>query len=230
MKLFKWIFRVFFSNRLVAGIIIRPLLILDNFIYLLIGHYASLASKNEHPKHDIVKYAEWFISKLEPKMTVLDVGCNTGQMTQKLSHHVRKSYGIEIDGRLYETAKDKSSDNLIFINADATKYDYSNLKNIDCITLSNVLEHIEDRKTFLRSLNLNVNWVNNPHYLIRVPMIDRHWVVLLKKQYGVEYRLDKTHFVEYTKEIFYKEIESVGLVVKSFDVRWGEIYAEIIKR
>jgi len=222
--------KIIILNKLMAKLLLKPILKLDNFIYFLIGQYASLASDNGHPKHDIVKYAEWFISKLKPKMTILDVGCNTGQMTQKLSHHVRKSYGIEIDRRLYAIAKNKSSDNLIFINADATQYDYSNLQNIDCVTLSNVLEHIEDRKTFLRSLNMNIKWVNKPHYLIRVPMIDRHWVVLLKKQYGLEYRLDKTHFIEYTKETFFKEIESVGLLVKSFDVRWGEIYAEIIKR
>jgi len=226
----KSIIKFIFFNRFTAKLLIKPILKLDNFIYLLIGQYAPLASDSEHPKHDIVNYAEWFITKLKPKMTILDVGCNTGQMTQKISHYVDKSYGIEIDRSLYTIAKNKSSDNLIFINADATQYDYSNLQNIDCVTLSNVLEHIEDRITFLKSLNFNIKWVNKAHYLIRVPMIDRHWVVLLKKQYGVEYRLDKTHFIEYTKETFFREIESAGLLVKSFDVRWGEIYAVVNKR
>ena len=58
-------------------------------------------------------------------------------------------------------------------------------------------------------------------------MIDRHWVVILKKNLGVEYRLDLTHFTEYTKASFYKEMEACGLHVDSFEVRWGEIYATV---
>jgi len=61
-------------------------------------------------------------------------------------------------------------------------------------------------------------------------MINRHWVVILKKQMGVDYRLDKTHFIEYTKEIFYEEMKNSSLNVKSFEVKWGEIYAECIRK
>jgi 2-polyprenyl-3-methyl-5-hydroxy-6-metoxy-1,4-benzoquinol methylase len=124
----------------------------------------------------------------------------------------------------------KKSENLEFINSDATKFDYSKLKPTDCITLSNVLEHIDDRISFLKSLNDNVKWKKNPRYLIRVPMINRHWVVILKKQMGVDYRLDKTHFIEYTKEIFYEEMETSSLNVKSFEVKWGGNICRMFKK
>ena len=40
----------------------------------------------------------------------------------------------------------------------------------------------------------------------------------------------KTHFIEYTKENFYEEMKNSSLNVKSFEVKWGEIYAECIRK
>jgi len=230
MLILKKIFRLFFSNKRIAKLVIKPLLKFDNFVYLLIGHYAPLASKTGHPKHDIIKYVDWFLDKIEKNMTVVDVGSNTGEMTKRISEKVKMTYGIEINLKLHEIAVRQKRQNLEFINSDATTFDYSKLQPIDCITLSNVLEHIDDRISFLKSLNDNVKWKKNPRYLIRVPMINRHWVVILKKQMGVDYRLDKTHFIEYTKEIFYEEMKTSSLVVKSFEVKWGEIYAECLRK
>lgn len=62
-------------------------------------------------------------------------------------------------------------------------------------------------------------------FLIRVPMLDRDWVTLYKKELGLEYRLDVTHFVEYTLNSFAKELEDAGLKMESYRVRYGEIYA-----
>jgi len=230
MLILKKIFKLLFSNKWIARLVIKPLLKLDNFVYLLIGHFAPLASKTGHPKHEIIKYIDWFLDKIEKNMTVIDVGSNTGQMTKRISEKIKMTYGIEIDTKLHEIAIKKKSKNLEFINNDATTFDYTKLQLVDCITLSNVLEHIDDRTSFLKSLNENVKWKINPRYLIRVPMINRHWVVLLKKQMGVDYRLDKTHFIEYTKEIFYEEMKTASLYVKSFEVKWGEIYAVCIKK
>jgi len=70
--------------------------------------------------------------------------------------------------------------------------------------LSNILEHIENRVKFLNKIkNLA------PKILIRVPMINRDWITLYKKELGVEWRLDKTHYIEYTLESFEKELEKV---------------------
>jgi 16S rRNA A1518/A1519 N6-dimethyltransferase RsmA/KsgA/DIM1 with predicted DNA glycosylase/AP lyase activity len=77
---------------------------LDNFIYLLIGHYAPLASKTGHPKHDIIKYVDWFSDKIEKNITVIDVGSNTGQMTKRISEKTKMTYGIEIDLKLHKIA------------------------------------------------------------------------------------------------------------------------------
>lgn len=214
-------------NKFNAKFFLKPLLNIDRYLYFLIGQYSSLYYDGKHPKHDILKYQEWFCNNLDSSWNVIDVGSNTGTMAEKMSKKVKKVYGIEINENLHQKAQKNKSSNLAFICADATKFDYNTIEKIDCVTLSNVLEHIEHRVIFLNSLKQNIQWGGQPHFLIRVPMLDRHWVVILKKNLGVEYRLDPTHFIEYTKESFYKEMEACDLHIDSFEVRWGEIYATV---
>ena len=40
-------------------------------------------------------------------------------------------------------------------------------------------------------------------------MINRDWITLYKKELGIEWRLDKTHYIEYTLESFKEELEKV---------------------
>jgi len=214
-------------NKFFAKKFLKSILVLDKYIYFLIGQYSSLYYDGKHPKHEILKYQEWFCKQLNKDFRVIDVGSNTGTMAEKMSKKVKKVYGIEINETLHQKALKRKNSNLTFICADATKFDYNTIEKIDCVTLSNVLEHIEDRVLFLNTLKQNIQWAGQSQFLIRVPMIDRHWVVILKKNLGVEYRLDPTHFTEYTKASFYKEMEACDLHVDSFEVRWGEIYATV---
>lgn len=225
----KKIIKTLIFNKINAKLFLTFLLKVDKYLYFIIGQYASLYYDGKHPKHDIIKYEDWFISNLRRDWNVVDVGSNSGHMAYKISKSVKNVTGIEIDQKLYNKSIQLESENLKFINADATTFNYANLEKIHCVTLSNVLEHIEQRVVFLKSLLDKVNWKQEPLFLIRVPMIDRHWVVFLKKKLGVDYRLDETHFIEYTKETFYDEINQANLKVVQFDVRWGEIYAVVSK-
>ena len=87
-------------------------------------------------------------------------------------------------------------------------------QKFDVIILSNVLEHIENRIEFLQKIkNLA------PKILIRVPMINRDWITLYKKELGVEWRLDKTHYIEYTLESSKQKLKS--------QVKFREIFNSI---
>ena len=46
-----------------------------------------------------------------------------------------------------------------------------------------------------------------------------------KKELGLEYRRDKTHFIEYTLEGFKEELEKVGLRISDYSIQFGEIWA-----
>lgn len=85
---------------------------------------------------------------------------------------LRLIYGIEIEEKhIVEAKKKRQKKNIEFICADATTYDYSSLKAIDC-----VLEHIEYRVEFLQKLIQQIKWNDKKRLLIRVPMLDREWI------------------------------------------------------
>ena len=63
-------------------------------------------------------------------------------------------------------------------------------------------------------------------FLIRVPDFERDWSIPLKKEMGIYYFSDKTHFIEHTEEEFREEIKRAGLKVKSLTKNWSEIWAE----
>jgi len=65
-------------------------------------------------------------------------------------------------------------------------------------------------------------------FLLRVPLFERDWRVPLKKELGVEWRLDSTHENEYTLESFQEEIQEAGLKIQYLEVRWGEIWCEAV--
>jgi len=93
--------------------------------------------------------------------------------------------------------------------------------------LSNVLEHIEHRVIFLKKIIKQIPWgtKSNKVILIRVPMIDRDWISVYKKQVGVEYRLDKTHYTEYTYSQLKDELSKSNIIITNSHVRFGELYA-----
>ena len=93
----------------------------------------------------------------------------------------------------------------------------------DTVVLSNVLEHLPERAAFLRSVRMRVH---PRRFLLRVPLFERDWRVPLKKELGIEWRLDLTHETEYTEEAFRNELEQAGLHITELHIRWGEIWCE----
>lgn len=201
--------------------LIRQILKLHNLFYGLAGLLSiKLESNNVHPKHRILDYHRWFINQIKPHWHVLDIGCGNGSLTADLANYCNKVTGIDISPENIKLAK-STAIKVEFICDDATTHNFD--KKFDAIILSNILEHIEDRTTFLKKL-----LKQSDRFLIRVPMIDRDWITLYKREMGVEYRLDKTHAIEYTFNEFAKELKDAGLIIESHRIRYGEIYAVAI--
>ena len=215
-------------NHYIAKISIRILLRIHSFCYKWSGLMACQLNNGRHPKHEILKYKEWFLSNIHSNWTILDIGSNDGTMPKLLATKASLIYGIEISPQLVAKAKQYNSrKNIQYFCADATNFDYQKCQPIHCVTLSNVLEHIEDRVTFLKLLIQYVNWAEpqSKRFLIRVPMINREWIVIYKKQMGLEYRLDPTHFIEFTCETLESELKEAGIEIQSSNICYGEIYA-----
>lgn len=199
----------------------RLALKLHNLFYGLAGLFSiQLEQGNIHPKHRILDYHQWFISQIAPEWHILDVGCGNGALTTDLAKHCKRVVGIDISSKNIKQAKKIPGPE--FICGDATNYSFN--RAFDAIVLSNVLEHIKDRVSFLKKLALHTD-----KFLIRVPMVDRDWITLYKKELGVNYKLDPGHYIEYTLEELVEELGRAGLKLKSHRVRYGEIYALAIK-
>jgi 2-polyprenyl-3-methyl-5-hydroxy-6-metoxy-1,4-benzoquinol methylase len=177
-----------------------------------------------HTKHRHMRYHDFFVHRVREGERVLDIGCGNGA----LSYDVAEKAGAEI------VAIDLSAANIALARE---QYAHPRVEyrvgdalqdlpegSFDVVIMSNVLEHLPERPAFLR----RVQEVARPsRFLIRVPLFERHWSVPLKRELGVEWRLDSTHETEYTLESFADEMAAAGLRITHQEVRWGEIWAEV---
>lgn len=174
-----------------------------------------------HPKHRLMNYHQFFLDHIRAGDVVLDIGCGNGALACDLAKKAKRVIGIDIREKNKETWKKCAMSNIEFLIADATTLKAS--EKFDVVVLSNVLEHIEHRVDFLKQIHHLA-----PLFLIRVPMLNRDWITLYKKELGLEYRLDKTHFIEYTMDSFVQELREPSFIVKEYSIQFGEIWAYVV--
>lgn len=204
-------------------------LTLHNLSYQLAGVLSPLLeSDGLHPKHRLMKYHDWFALRLRADWNVLDIGCGNGALAYDMKSNCRSVTGVDISQKNIDTAQSKfSKKGIRYICADALTHAFE--EQFEAIVLSNVLEHIEHRVEFLEKIFENQDKENPPVLLLRVPMIDRDWITLYKKERGVEWRLDSTHYTEYSLEQIQLELKQAGLKIREFDIRFGEFYGVLGK-
>jgi len=204
--------------------IIRILLNLDNLIYSRLSKYAVIMGKGIHPKHRLMEYHYFFLSNIGPDDIVLDVGCGNGSVAYDIAKKAKSVVGIDIDSnKIRDAKKNFLLDNIEYICGDMISWPFK--QRFDVIIMSNVLEHIENRIEFLKKVK-----GLGSKFLIRVPVINRSWIVLYKKELGIEYRLDRTHKTEYTVESFTEELEKASLKINNYSVQFGEIWAVVVSK
>lgn len=204
---------------------LRFLFHLDSRLYTLEGKKAVEYDNGFHPKHRHTCYHEFFVARVLPGQRVLDLGCGNGAVAYDL---VIKA-GVDVVGIDLSVENIKQAQmryqhpKLSFIVGDLLK-DLPD-KHFDVVILSNVLEHLEQRSTFLKQVQERIYPFR---FLIRVPLYERDWRVPLKQELNEEWRLDPTHKIEYTLESFDEEMEAANLKITHREIRWGEIWAEAI--
>jgi len=215
------------AESLSAADALRFVLSLDASLYSLQGWLSVRYGGGAHTKHRHTRYHDFFVHRIKPGERVLDVGCGIGALTFDVARRAGASLvGIDFSLANITTARTKyCHEQIVYVVGDALK---SPLKGpFDTIILSNVLEHVEARKDFLRGI---MEAMRPARLLLRVPVFERDWRVPLKQELGIDYRLDPTHFTEYTLESFSSELDEAGLRVTHQEVRWGEIWAEATGR
>jgi SAM-dependent methyltransferase len=206
--LLKWLFR-FFSY-------------LHNKAYVALSTIAILQNNGLHPKHRILNYHKFFTDHIDSTDTILDIGCGNGANAFDIAEKAKTVVGIDIEEKyIREANKKHPKPNITYIVGDATVYLFE--KKFDKVILSNVLEHIEHRVEFLKKIHPLTDRI-----LFRVPLITRDWLPVYKKEQGSEYRLDLTHFTEYTVEQAKEELAQSGWKFQEFSVQFGEIWGILV--
>ena len=189
----------------------------------LISDRASDYEGGVHPKHRLMRYHDFFTKRIKSGERVLDIGSGIGFLAYDLAKAGGIVTGIELSEKNIKKAKCLyKHDNLKFILGDAWR-DLPKEK-FDTIVISNVLEHIDKRVEFIKMVRSNVGAAR---WLLRIPCFDRDWIVALAQELGLDSRLDETHFIEYTRESFEREMDRAGLKAVHLEIQWGEIWAEL---
>lgn len=212
------------AHRGLCGFVLKKSMRLHNLCYALISLLAPMYEANKlHPKHRIIRYHDWFLQQLCGGAAVLDIGCGNGTLASAMAEKAGFVTGIDIVPANIEQAKARYQlENVEFLCADATEFIPE--RKYDYIVLSNVLEHIDERSSFLRKLYTQMQ-DPYPILLVRVPLIDRCWLPKYKRELGVEWRLDSTHFTEYTLDELKQEIREAGLEMLALpEQRFGEVF------
>lgn len=204
---------------------LAALLTLDSIIYGITGRKSIEYNGGVHVKHRLTDYHDFFVDRIKSGECVLDIGCGKGELDYNI---VNKSGAVVVGvdknpDSLAFARKHFQHPRLEFIESDALEFNSTQAFNT--IVLSNVLEHIEQRVEFLQRV---IDKIHPQRILIRVPMFNRDWRVPLRKELGLAYFSDSTHYTEYTQESFTKEMEAAGLRIMHMEIRWGEIWAEVL--
>jgi len=203
--------------------VLKLLFSLDASLYGLQGQWAIAYDGGIHTKHRHMKYHDFFTGNVEASDHVLDIGCGNGAVAFDVAQIAEKVVGIDISTKNIAAARrNYQRPNLEFRVGNALESLPE--EKVSVIILSNVLEHLPGRPGFLSSVQ---ETLQPERMLIRVPLFERDWRVPLKKELGVEWRLDTTHEIEYTLESFAQELAEAKLKVDHLEVRWGEIWAEV---
>lgn len=206
---------------------LRFLFSLEDELYQQVKKAGGRYYPHGHLKSYLIKYEQFFVDHVDGCQIVMDLGCGQGTIANRLAAvpSLQKVIGVDLNEKSLEIARQNCLSNVTYLLADVTKIKLED--SVDCIVLSNVLEHIEHRVALLKTVQKDYPLKK---IIIRVPLFERDWRIPLRREVGAEWRLDTTHFTEYTLESFAAEMEEAGLEVIHQEIRWGEIWSVLRPR
>lgn len=201
---------------------VRRLLVAYQDTYRAVDQAAIRYGEGVHVKHRLTHYHDFFVERVNAGERVLDIGSGKGEVAYDLAT-MSGAVVVGVDHDPYQLAFAQSRfqhPNLTFLAGDVVEGIPPG--HFDVIVLSNVLEHLDNRVEFLRTL---VSSATPTRLLFRVPVYERDWTVPLRDEVGLSGFWDSDHRIEYTPETFAHELGQARLRISERVLRWGEIWA-----
>ena len=205
------------------GAALGRLFAVSDDLELLLNERAMAYGDGEHPKHRLTRYHDFFTDRIPADAHVIDIGCGYGAVARSIAKRIPGARVTGMDMNPARIAEAEAADNpptRTVLVGDARREMPAG--DWHTVVLSNVLEHIEERIEFLRRLTVSAS---PRQILIRVPLFERHWQVPMRRELGVGYFSDPTHYIEHSLEEFATEIHAAGLEITERLTLWGEIWA-----
>lgn len=198
-------------------------------------------------KKNISKKPDWYLydtlpnedicSLVEYGKVVLDVGCATGRIAEKLKKEKKcRVIGIEVDREMAEIAKKRCDEVILQDIEKVTKLDFP-LGYFDIILFADVLEHCRNPGEIL--INLRKYLSKNGYILVSIPNV-ANWEIRLKLLLGnFDYKggtiLDTGHLKFFTlrsikdliKKSGYKvvEVKTRNMKLRILGKIWKSLFA-----
>lgn len=171
----------------------------------------------ERPNRVIVALLEEHVLRRNPRARILDVGCGCGANAREVRRFAPEAVlsGIEPNGHAAELAREACHE--VFQGTLDAWLPQAGDAPYDAVVLSDVLEHIADPITFLKSL-LSAESVKNATFVVSVPnygvWYNRLRTLTGRFDYAWSGLYDRTHLRFYTRDSIRELLAYVGLVVK----------------
>lgn len=190
------------------------------WIFDRLAHEESF--KNFHyDKHPLRIYSLEFIQKqISPSDNVLDLGCNLGEISNKIAEFSNRVVGVDYDNNLITIAKTKfNKPNLNFICTDAFSYLEKTTEKFDVIILSHILEHIENPELFLKKCIPYTKKI-----FIELPDYDKTYLNYYRAVINNELNYtDEDHIWEFDRAELFSLLNVVDLKVIDCEFKFGVI-------
>lgn len=190
----------------------------DRLYYFTLG-VIKITEGDTHPRHRVTDAQPFFRAHIKPGDRVLDVGSAYGHNAVALANVAGSIVGIEVRPEAVERARrERARPNIEYRvgTFDALKPG----ETFDVVLLGNVLEHIADRQAFLAECRARAKRV-----IVRVPAIDRDWMIPYRQELGMRWKLHVDHEIEYTAETLTDELTRAGFDVKACFSKFGAMHA-----
>lgn len=188
------------------------------WIFERLAHETSfkLYKRDEHPVRQQTK--KFILDNISPDAVVLDLGCNTGDLSFFMAEKVKEVVGIDYDQKLIDIAqKENIKPNLTFYCREALEYLKENSKQFDVLILSHILEHLDDPKQFLTDFKKHFKFI-----YIELPDFDKSYLNQYRKNLNVPLIYsDDDHISEFDRFELAALLKDCNIKILKEEYRFG---------